>query len=243
MLESHHRRGRLNPTLRVVFWVVHGEEQRQRRAHRLFAAATQAAVLHLASEQLPDDRLTRGAERTEPQTHEAMTLSPLFSMFGLGVRSRLLPTCCWLLCRPEGLPVPGSLGGAGPGWSGSSFGLNGPVWPCPSAHPSQRGSGPVPRLRGWFETLAGSYWPIRGGDGRVRSAGDSGHVNRRVVSVPDTDLLATNPTCGRGIQVHRPNKTPSDTDDSGLNTGSAPGNTEPNKPEREELNSVVFFFI
>lgn len=101
----------------------------------------------------------------------------------------------------------------------------------------------MPRLRGWFETLAGSYWPLRGVDGRVRSAADSGHVNRRVVFIPDTDLLATNPTCGRGIQVHRPNKTPSDTDGSGLNTGSVPGNTKPNKPEREELNSVGFFLF
>lgn len=154
-----------NPTLRVVFRVMHGEEQRQRWAHRLFATATQTAVLHLTSEQFPDDRLTRGTERTEPQAHKEMTSSPVLLMLSLGVCSRLLPTCCWLLCRPEGLPVPVSLGGAGPGWSGSSFGLNGPVWPCPFAHPSQRGSDPVPRLQGWFETPAGSYWPLRGGTG------------------------------------------------------------------------------
>lgn len=80
-------------------------------------------------------------------------------------------------------------------------------------------------------------------DGRVKSEGDSSHVNRRIILVPGTDLLATNPTCGRGIQVHRPNRTPSDTDDSALNTGLAPGNTKPNKPEKQELNSVGCFFF
>lgn len=80
-------------------------------------------------------------------------------------------------------------------------------------------------------------------DGRVRSGGDSGHENRRLILGPDTDLLATNPTCGRGIPVHRPNRTPSDTDDSALNTGWAPGNTKPIKAEQRQLNSVFFLFI
>lgn len=115
MLERHDRQGCLNPTLRVVFRVMHGEQQRQRRAHRLFATATQTAVLHLTPEQFPNDRLARGTERTEPETHKEMTSSPGLLMLNLRVCFRLLPTCCWLLCRPEGLPVPVSLGGVGPG--------------------------------------------------------------------------------------------------------------------------------
>lgn len=55
---------------------MHGEEQRQRGAHRLFAAATQAAVLHLTPEQLPDDGLAGGAERAEAQPQEGMTSPP-----------------------------------------------------------------------------------------------------------------------------------------------------------------------
>lgn len=70
-----------------------------------------------------------------------------------------LPTCCWPPCRPGGPPAPGSPGGAGWGWSGSSFGLSDPVWPCPFARLSLPGSGPAPRPRGWSETLAGSCWP------------------------------------------------------------------------------------
>lgn len=54
---------------------MHGEQQRQRRADRLFAAATQTAVLHLTSEQFPDDRLTRGTQRTEQQAHKTMKSS------------------------------------------------------------------------------------------------------------------------------------------------------------------------
>lgn len=115
MLETNDRQGRFDPTLRVVLRVMHGEEQRQRRAHRLFATATQTAVLHLTSKQLPDDRLTRGTQRTEPQTHQELPSSLLLLVLSACVCSRLLPTCCWLLCRPEGLPVPVSLGGAGPG--------------------------------------------------------------------------------------------------------------------------------
>lgn len=71
-------RGRLKPTLSVVFRVMHGEQQRQRRADRLFAAATQTAVLHLTSEQFPDDRLTRGTKRTE-QAHKKMIFSDLLN--------------------------------------------------------------------------------------------------------------------------------------------------------------------
>lgn len=50
-------------TLRVVLGVVHCEEQGERGAYGLFPAATQAAVLHLASKQFPDGRLARRAQR------------------------------------------------------------------------------------------------------------------------------------------------------------------------------------
>lgn len=59
-LEASH-----NLTLRVLFRVVHGEEQRERGAHRLLATATQTAVLHFASKQFTDDGLTGGTQRTE----------------------------------------------------------------------------------------------------------------------------------------------------------------------------------
>lgn len=71
-------------------------------------------------------------------------------------------TCCWLPCRPAGPPAPASPGGAGWGWSGSSFGSGDQVWPCPSARLSPRGSDPVQRLQGWFEMPGGSYWPWGG---------------------------------------------------------------------------------
>ena len=51
-------------TLRVLFRIMHGEEQREGGADRLFATATQAAVLHFTSEQFTDCRLTRGTQRT-----------------------------------------------------------------------------------------------------------------------------------------------------------------------------------
>lgn len=52
-------------TLSVLFRVMHGEEQRERGADRLLAAATQTAVLHLTSEQLSDGRLAGGTQRTK----------------------------------------------------------------------------------------------------------------------------------------------------------------------------------
>lgn len=64
--------------------------------------------------------------------------------------------------------------------------------------------------------------------------------NRWVILVPDTDLLATNPTCGRGIQVHRPSRTPSGTDGSAPNTGSAPGNTKPVQAQKRTHFSSTF---
>ena len=51
-------------TLRVLFRIMHGEEQREGGADRLFATATQAAVLHFTSEQFTDCRLARGTQRT-----------------------------------------------------------------------------------------------------------------------------------------------------------------------------------
>lgn len=54
----------LELTLRVLFRVMHGEEQREGGAHCLFTAATQAAVLYFTSKQLSDGRLTRGAQST-----------------------------------------------------------------------------------------------------------------------------------------------------------------------------------
>lgn len=47
------------------------------------------------------------------------------------------------------------------------------------------------------------------------------------VALPDRDLHETNPTCGRGSRAHRPSRTPSGTDDSGRDSGLAPGNIEP----------------
>lgn len=52
-------------TLSVLFRVMHGEEQCERGADRLLAAATQTAVLHLTSEQLSDGRLAGGTQRTK----------------------------------------------------------------------------------------------------------------------------------------------------------------------------------
>lgn len=75
--------------------------------------------------------------------------------------------------------------------------------------------------------------------GRVRKEGGGGHGNRRGILVPGTDLLATNPTCGRGIPVRRPNRTPSDTGGSAPDTGSVPGNTKPEEPEKGEPDSAV----
>lgn len=52
-------------TLRVLFRVMHGEEQCERGADRLLATATQTAVLDFASKQFSDGRLTRRTQRTE----------------------------------------------------------------------------------------------------------------------------------------------------------------------------------
>lgn len=68
-------------------------------------------------------------------------------------------TCCWPPCRPAGLPAPESPGEAGWGWSDSSSGSGVPVWLSQFAHQSRRGWDREPRLLGWYETLAGSYWP------------------------------------------------------------------------------------
>lgn len=75
---------------------MHGEQQRQRRADRLFAAATQTAVLHLTSEQFPDDRLTRGTQRTEQQTQESEISSDLIN----AESQRLIPPAADLLLAP-----------------------------------------------------------------------------------------------------------------------------------------------
>lgn len=45
--------------------------------------------------------------------------------------------------------------------------------------------------------------------------------------LPGMDLLETNPTCERGSLVHTPSRTPSDTSDSALGNGLAPGNIIP----------------
>lgn len=57
-------------TLRVLFRVVHGEEQREGRADSLLTTATQAAILYLTSKQLSNCWLTRGAQRAG--TNEAL---------------------------------------------------------------------------------------------------------------------------------------------------------------------------
>lgn len=44
-------------------------------------------------------------------------------------------------------------------------------------------------------------------------------------------LLVTNPTCGRGSRAHRPNRTPSGTNDSALDIGLAPGNIIPERAD------------
>lgn len=51
-------------TLRVLFRIMHGEEQREGGADRLFTTATQAAVLHFTSKEFTDCRLARGTQRT-----------------------------------------------------------------------------------------------------------------------------------------------------------------------------------
>lgn len=59
------------------------------------------------------------------------------------------------------------------------------------------------------------------------------------------DLHVINPTCGRGSQAHRPNKTPSGTNDSVLDTGLAPGSTIPNAPiqAQDGDNSALILFL
>lgn len=49
---------------------MHGEEQRERRAHRLLAAATQAAVLHLTAKQFSNDGVAGGAQRAAGTQHK-----------------------------------------------------------------------------------------------------------------------------------------------------------------------------
>lgn len=65
-------------TLSVLFRVMHGEEQRERGADRLLAAATQTAVLHFTSEQFSDGRLSGGTQRTESSIQGKQTSDYMF---------------------------------------------------------------------------------------------------------------------------------------------------------------------
>lgn len=58
----------LELTLRVLFGVVHGEQQREGGADRFLCTAAQTAVLHLTAEQLSDGGLHGGAQRAT-ETH------------------------------------------------------------------------------------------------------------------------------------------------------------------------------
>lgn len=60
----HTAKTRLKLTLRVLFRVMHSEEQREGWADRFLATATEAAVLNFTTKQLSDYGLTRGAQRT-----------------------------------------------------------------------------------------------------------------------------------------------------------------------------------
>lgn len=64
-------------TLRVLFRVMHGEEQREGRADRLLATATQAAVLNFTSKQFSDGRLTRGTQRAVSSKQHKVVITSL----------------------------------------------------------------------------------------------------------------------------------------------------------------------
>lgn len=61
-------------TLRVLFRVMHGEEQCEWGADCLLATATQTAVLHFTPKQSSDGRLTRGTQRAESSKQSKQTV-------------------------------------------------------------------------------------------------------------------------------------------------------------------------
>lgn len=50
-------------TLRILLWIMHGEEQGEGGPHRFLPTAAQTAVLNFTAKQLPDDGLSRGTHR------------------------------------------------------------------------------------------------------------------------------------------------------------------------------------
>lgn len=80
----------LELTLRVLFRVVHGKEQREGWADRFLCTAAQTAVLHLTAEQLSNDGFHGGAQRAA-EINTAFILDP---------RTPTAPVCFWSLLRP-----------------------------------------------------------------------------------------------------------------------------------------------
>lgn len=153
----------------------------------------------------------------------------------------MLPTCCWLLCMPVALPAPVSPDAAVQEWNGSSSGWDGLDGLSLSAHQSQPGSNLTPTPPGLSGKPGENYWPVKKQTSAlcmciccawltalkalIQLGMNSDWIES--VSLPGRGLLCSSPACEKGIPAHRPDRTPSDTNDSVQNTWLVPRSTAP----------------